>query len=237
MESGISVAQREAGEGEIGSELVKHFCSAIAVSLLASVASDVGAQSPGDGKPDLSGIWMQDRGSWSVEELPFTAHGSQRQASKVSPGPVEACTVHHFGQTITTPLPVEILQDEDRITFLYETDHQVRRIFMDGRGHPDDLYPSLMGHSIGWWEDSTLVVETVGLREGWFRPEGVPYGEQVKVTERHTLSESGDLITVELTLEDPVHYTEPVEVTRQYTVMPDGEIFEYLCVVSEYLYE
>ena len=180
---------------------------------------------------------MQDRGNWSIDELPFTPEGRATHATKRAPDSVEACTVHHFGQTITAPFPVEILQREDRATFLYELQHEVRRVFMDGRGHPETLHPTIMGHSIGRWEGATLVVETTGFREGWFRPEGVPYSEQAHVTERYTLNASGDEIAVELVLTDPVYYTEPVVVTRTFTLMPDGEIFEYVCVVSEYLYE
>lgn len=187
--------------------------------------------------PDLTGIWMQDRGTWSIDDLPFTPEGREMQATKRAPDPVEACTVHHFGQTVTAPMPVEILQREDRATLLYEVEHEVRRVFMDGRRHPETLYPSVMGHSIGRWEGTTLVVETTGLRAGWFRPEGVPYTEQARVVERYTLNESGDEIAVELELSDPVYYTEPVQVMRTLTLMPDGEIFEYGCVVSEYLYE
>lgn len=205
--------------------------------LAVMAASACVAQSAADQRPDLSGIWMQDRGGWSIEDLSFTAAGVEKHASKRAPGAVEACAVHHFGQTITAPLPVEVLQAEDRITLVYESDHEVRRVFMDGRGHPEPLYPTVMGHSIGWWEGPNLVIETVGFREGWFRPEGVPYTEQARVVERHTLNAAGDTITVQLTLEDPVYYTEPVEVTRRYTLMPEGEILEFLCVVSEYLYE
>jgi hypothetical protein len=39
-----------------------------------------------------------------------------------------------------------------------------RRVYMDGRGHPDDAEPSYFGHSIGWWEGSTLVIDTVAIR-------------------------------------------------------------------------
>ena len=39
-----------------------------------------------------------------------------------------------------------------------------------------------------------------------------------------------------MTLEDPEYYSKPVEVTRTLTRMPDGEILEDLCVVSDYLY-
>jgi hypothetical protein len=206
------------------------------LALLAALAPAV-AQAPAHGKPDFSGIWMQDRGSWVIDRLPFTAAGAAKHASKEAPNAVEACTVHYFGQIITGPLPVEILQSEQRVTLLYENDHEVRRVFMDGRRHPEDLYPTTMGHSIGWWDGDTLVVETVGLRAGWFRPEGVPYTENARVVERHRLSRDGNTIHVGLTLVDPEYYTAPVEVTRELKRMPDGEILEDLCVVSDYLYK
>jgi hypothetical protein len=205
-------------------------CSLLVVTMPAAAQGKIG------GKPDLSGIWMQDRGSWVIDELPFTPAGAAKHASKKAPNAVEACTVHYFGQIITGPLPVEILQSDQRVTLLYENDHEVRRVFMDGRGHPKNLYPTVMGHSIGRWDGNTLVIETVGLREGWFRPEGVPYTQRARVVERLTLDPKGDEIHVALTLEDPAYYEKPVEVTRELTRMPNGEILEDLCVVSEYLY-
>ncbi len=208
----------------------------IGVCWLLAAATPCAAQSQNGGKPDLSGIWMQDRGSWVIDKLPFTPAGAAKQTSKQTPTAVEACTVHYFGQLITGPLPVEILQSANRVTLLYENDHEVRRVFMDGRGHPKDLDPTTMGHSIGRWEGVTLVIDTVGLRAGWFRPEGVPYTGKAHVVERLTLDKGGDKIHVALTLEDPEFYAKPVEVTREFKRMPDGEILEDLCVVSEYLY-
>ena len=40
-----------------------------------------------------------------------------------------------------------------------------RTIYLDGRPHPNrrDLTPSHDGHSIGWWEGDTLVVDTIGF--------------------------------------------------------------------------
>jgi len=208
----------------------------IAVCWLLAAATPGSAQSQNGGKPELSGIWMQDRGSWVIDKLPFTPAGAAKHASKQAPNAVEACTMHYFGQIITGPLPVEILQSVNRLTLLYENDHEVRRIFMDGRGHPKDLDPTTMGHSIGRWEGATLVIDTVGLREGWFRPEGVPYTGKAHVIERLTLDRGGDKIHVALTLEDPEYYAKPVEVTREFKRMQGGEILEDLCVVSEYLY-
>ena len=147
----------------------------IAVCWLLAAATPGSAQSQNGGKPALSGIWMQDRGSWVIDKLPFTPSGAAKHASKRAPNAIEACTLHYFGQIITGPLPVEILQSDKRVTLLYENDHEVRRVFMDGRRHPTDLDATTMGHSIGRWEGATLVIDTVGLREGWFRPEGVPF--------------------------------------------------------------
>ena len=45
---------------------------------------------------------------------------------------------------------------------------------MDGRTHPANLAPSYYGHSIGWWEGDTLVIDTVGFNEGfWFDRRGI----------------------------------------------------------------
>ncbi len=59
--------------------------------------------------------------------------------------------------------PLQFLEAPDQIVILREASGMPRRIYIDGRGHPDDLEPSWMGHSIGHWDGDTLVVDTVGL--------------------------------------------------------------------------
>ena len=34
-----------------------------------------------------------------------------------------------------------------------------------GRSHPADFLPTYYGHSIGWWDGDTLVVETVNFND------------------------------------------------------------------------
>ena len=68
---------------------------------------------------------------------------------------------------------------------IFEYDHTVRQIFMDGRAHPDDITPTYMGHSIGKWEGDTLVVDTVGFNEKtWLDRDGHPHSDQLHVIER-----------------------------------------------------
>ena len=58
----------------------------------------------------------------------------------------------------------ELLITPGRVTLLGEGDgNRLRRIYTDGRAHPADPDPSFHGHSIGHWEDGTLVVDTVAV--------------------------------------------------------------------------
>ena len=45
--------------------------------------------------------------------------------------------------------------------------HTFRTIYMDGRSHPTNLTPTYYGHSIGWWDGDSMVVDTVGYNEGF----------------------------------------------------------------------
>lgn len=193
-----------------------------------------------DAVPDLSGIWVGARGrstQWPAAPL-YTAEGAKFNALASSPSdPVYNCVIG-FGRIISVGMPMEILQDEDRITILHEYEHQVRRIFMDGRSHPERVRPTLMGHSIGSWEGSTLVIDTIGLKSSYFRPSGIPYSDEIHLTERLTLLEdkiSGRILKTEITVEDPKFYQETWAVTKYSAFAPDTQFLEYDCTVRPHL--
>ena len=58
---------------------------------------------------------------------------------------------------------VLLLQQGDRITMLYDEDHEVRRVRMNAQ-HPAKLTPSWYGDSVGHYEGDTLVIDTVGIQ-------------------------------------------------------------------------
>jgi hypothetical protein len=58
-----------------------------------------------------------------------------------------------------------IVMGRDVMLIVHEANHTARHVHINGQ-HPADLQPSTFGHSIGWWEGDTLVVETVGLKSG-----------------------------------------------------------------------
>lgn len=68
----------------------------------------------------------------------------------------------------TAPFMVKFVQTPQLIVLLFEDAPNYRQIFMDGRAHPAKPNPTWMGHSVGRWEGSTLVIDTVGFNDrGW----------------------------------------------------------------------
>ena len=105
----------------------------------------------------------------------------------------------------------------------------MRDIWMDGRGHPKNLLPSWMGHSIGRWDGETLVVETVGFNDlTWLDRPGHPHSETLRLEERYTRVNQ-DTLDVQLTVDDPEIYLRPVTSNKlTFGLMPGAEIIEWI---------
>jgi hypothetical protein len=84
---------------------------------------------------------------------------------------------------------IQILQQPDKITILYNYDHQVRQLRLN-QSHPVHVTPTWYGDSVGHYEDDTLIVDTVGIKVGpfatvdWY---GTPHTEALHVIERYRL--------------------------------------------------
>ena len=84
---------------------------------------------------------------------------------------------------------LQIFQQADKITMLYQTDHQVRRVRMNAQ-HPAKVTPTYYGDSVGHYEGDTLVIDTIGVKPGpfamvdWF---GTPQTPSLHVVERYRL--------------------------------------------------
>jgi len=65
---------------------------------------------------------------------------------------------------IGTPFDYEFVVTPEATWIIVEK--ETRHIYTDGRGFPpeDELWPTLLGRSIGHWEGQTLVVETISVK-------------------------------------------------------------------------
>src|SRR5690606_10211868 len=64
---------------------------------------------------------------------------------------------------VADPYAWQIRQRSNRVEFHYEKDDVVRVVWVDGRRHPPPGERYVLGHSIGWYEGDTLVVETANF--------------------------------------------------------------------------
>ncbi len=222
-----------------------HACLLGALSVVSGVDVAAAAQPAAASRtfPDWSGAWEPTVG------LRFTRPGGKPNPPPLTPAyaaiykvatdaaaagrpvndPTASCIWPGMPRVITNPYPHEILMHDDRVTIIYEYMSQVRRIWTDGRKHPEDLDPSFNGDSIGHWEGDTLIVETVGLRDDTrIETTGIPHSSQLKVHERIRLI-GPDTLQNEVTLIDPLALTEPWITIVQYVRHRDWQILEFVC--------
>jgi hypothetical protein len=192
---------------------------------------------------EANGLWVTNYGtglpSFIVEEIPFRTWTKglfdQRQTHDLEPH--ARCKASGAIRQFLTPYGVEILELED-IQQLYIFDiggpHSYRPVYMDGRSHPSDLMPSNYGHSIGWWEGDTLVIDSVGYNEDfWFERMGIPHTKDVHIVEYLTRTDKQNM-KYRFELNDPTAYTGPVIGQLSLGWREGEELFEYMCQQSNY---
>ena len=155
-------------------------------ALLVSIAKDDGAiltarsyflRKEGDTEAlarasDMSGVWelsFQDFEPYYERwaEVPLTEEAIAAQAAYDirSDNPSAQCIPPPTPTILTSPYLSEIILSDDLILIRNERFNVERRIFMDGRAHPDSDERSIQGHSIGRWEGDVLVVDTTNFAE------------------------------------------------------------------------
>jgi hypothetical protein len=140
-----------------------------------------------------------------------------------------ACLPPSIVYTMQGPFPMEIYQATELIVFKLEYFDLVRVVFMDGRAHPTDVPHSKVGHSIGRWEGSTLVVDTTRISESTITNNGLNHSDQVHVIERFWLSEDGKTLFGLQEFEDPQVLDNRGARFMQWSRSPGEFVFPYEC--------
>ena len=127
--------------------------------------------------------------------------------------------------------PMEIHQRPEQLIIVYEAHNEIRRVYLGNRIVPDeDRIPGRNGHSSGRWEGDTLVVETTHLVEQV--DQQYAHSNQAKIVERYRLTtgpKDVKVLVAEMTLTDPVFYTQPVKVEKKWQQVPNGHLLPYEC--------
>jgi hypothetical protein len=122
--------------------------------------------------------------------------------------------------------PDKIMQNDNEVVFLYDDLNGSfwRIVPTDGTPHRDSQ-PSYLGDAIGWWEDDTLVVETINFNSlTWLTDDGAFHTEDLRVIER--LSREGDTLHYQAIAYDAEVLAEPWQLRPRELPLSDWELEE-----------
>lgn len=225
---------------------------ALLVTWIPGVAQDGTLDGTAEGvttaPPDFNGVWLAAPGSIGggqaaemagLEPPQFTAEALRVRAEYdlFVDDPAYRCSPSSIVRVWSNPVPIEIEQQPGRVILRYEYMDAVRTVYLDGRSHPPDAPPQLLGYSVGWYEGSTLIIETTGFTYSYIGTiSGTPQTETLSTIERLTLSEDGQRFRLNIRHEDPATFTTPWTATRDY-VLTDLERLVWDCVLKDAGYE
>jgi hypothetical protein len=195
--------------------------------------------------PDWGGIWFLQRGAtlpqpqlkgeylerferWREQVLESDGVELRSRSNCSPPGLPRIMQLAQY--------PYEFLFTPGRVTINQEAWMQTRTIWTDGRGHPplEELDLSFHGHSIGYWEGDTLVVDTVGISDTLEFGEGGKHSDQFRLEERiHLSPDDPDVLINEMRMTDPLALAQPYEVTVSYRRDRHGSLIEFQCAEND----
>ena len=201
--------------------------------------------------PDWSGVWVPDRkhrnfrfGSVRPSFTPAAAAYIAEQEELVRAGTPNNIYINCLPEgmpsnVIMSRSASEYLFTPGRVTILGENDGtRLRRIYTDGRPHPEDPDLTFNGHSIGRWDGDTLVVETTGFHPLQQMTQFVSLGgawgksDSLRVVERFVRT-GPNVIFYRFTVHDPLNFTAPWTGELSMIAM-DEQIYEYACHEGNY---
>jgi hypothetical protein len=140
----------------------------------------------------------------------------------------EECLPPGMPDVMRYPGGLEFLFTPGRVTLLVEDGPTVRYIHTDGRKHSPDAEPTFTGESIGYWEGTTLVVDTTSISARSQLIGTAHTSGRAHTIERIFLKDPTHL-QIDTVVEDPVALKTPWKYTRVYERI-DSSFREYVCL-------
>jgi hypothetical protein len=200
-----------------------------------------------NGKPDFSGTWARPAARDMTESttnangtsvkgepnpLPFTRWG-QTQWDNYNPvknGDFAGSCMPFGWIRSFHPHPMQIVQNNEWITFLFEQSTMFQTVNTEGLPHRKDWPPTWFGDSRGHWEGDKLVIDVVNLNGyATLGTVGHPTSDQAHLIMTFERPDMGRILFTWV-LEDPKTYTRPIKNERVFVLTPQIELMEYSCM-------
>jgi hypothetical protein len=144
----------------------------------------------------------------------------------------QGCAFKGMPSLMVTPYPIEFVDAGDRIEMHFEEEDATRTIHMDPEAQKPRDFDSIYGFSRGHWEGDILVVETDSISAEFFDYEGTPQSADARYVERFELSDDESRLNYQITVSDPVTFSEPFALNRYFLWRPELVVNPYDCHVD-----
>ena len=174
--------------------------------------------------------------SWSLTEKGLAAVESYDERSM---SPTNDCIATLPPHTMFFPA-VKSIEIGEEVTMIRTDESPPRTVYMNLDSHEGAPYTN-QGHSIGWWEDDVLVVDTAHFAEHRTgNATGLPSGRQRHLIERFQLTADRGGLTYTYRVEDPEYLMEPMIGALDMIYRPDLPFVRVPCdpeIARRYLEE
>lgn len=202
-------------------------------------------QTTGDGsRPELGmfRVWSHtDVSPWLIPEdfdrsydlstypLTAAARAALQAFDRIRDNPTRNCRAKGMPTIMEQPYPMAIVRDGDNIRLHLEEYDTERVIHMNEREIPTDAPYSHLGYSIGRWEGKVLHVTTAKIDWGWLDQAGISLSHDTVLSEQFVAADDGSRLDYQLTITDPVNFTEPVQLQKYWIYIPGRDVLPYEC--------
>jgi hypothetical protein len=207
-----------------------------------SAAPPIPGYEPSTDPRDFSGLWRSKPVPGSFlpfvlgANLPFTDAAQARvdYAREMAAQNTQLATPHIMcrptgvNQAIGPIAPVYVLQNAEKMVFIVTDEiRDIRQVYFADE-HPADLEPTYGGHSIARWDGNTLLVDTIGYNGRGVLDNAV-HSSGMHMTQAITKSADGLTLQIEITLDDPAIFTQPVTLKREWAWVNGQQPLEFDC--------
>jgi len=191
---------------------------------------------------DFTGLWRRsDVGGFNPhytppEGWPLSTTGQEMVDNfDEDQNPMVTCGNPGPPKSMIVPYPVSFTRpDENTVVMERELMQDKRIVYLDAGHEPGE--PSKMGYSVGRFEGDEFIVETINfIADKWGTHTGINSSEQKHLVERFSLSDDGLFLMAEITVTDPVYFTEPVVFNHRWRKLADREVIQAPCTMESAL--
>jgi hypothetical protein len=205
-------------------------------------APSIPGYEPSTDPRDFSGLWRSRPAPGSflpfvlAGELPFTERAQARvdYAELMSTNGTQLATPHIMcrptgvNQSTGPIAPIYVLQNDEKLVFIVTDEiRDIRQVYFADE-HPQDITPSYGGDAIAHWEGNTLHVDTIGYNGRGVLNNAV-HSADMHMTQTITKSADGKLLTIDITLDDPATFSEPLQLHREWGWINGQQPIEFDC--------